>query len=135
MRQVVGWSTLFAILMLLFGCATQIRDLHTAKVVIGPEGSDPVLWRVASSAYFDALQGAIDRKDRKRLVKAGFSEEQADAILDPAQSSEVLRPYIEASKTGLAFRWVDGVCNVYVMGNKKQQEQRAQEGAYLCKNL
>lgn len=136
MRQVIGWSTLIAILMLLFGCAgMQARDLHTAKVVIGPEGSDPVLWRVASRDYFVALLEAIDREDRERLLQAGFTEEQAETILDPEKSAKFLRPYLEASETGLAFRRIDGVCNIYVMGTKKLQEERAKDGLEACKNI
>ncbi|MNG34434.1 hypothetical protein D3C84_1209120 [compost metagenome] len=82
-----------------------------------------------------ALLKAIDRGDRDRILQAGFTEEQADTILDPENSDKFLQPYLEASDTGLALRWVDGVCNIYVMGNRKQQEERAKDGRDTCENI
>jgi hypothetical protein len=123
MRQVIGWSTLFAILMLLFACANMgvpRKELETARVVVVHQTPGLEVNSVAGTDYFKALQGAIERQDRARMLSAGFTPEQADTLLDPAQSGAFLAPYLEAAK-GRVIAIKDGeLCRVWISGGVKR---------------
>ena len=69
---------------------------------------------VAGTDYFRALQGAIERQDRDRMLSAGFTPEQAAQLLDPAQSAGFLAPYQEAARgRDLAVR-AGELCRVWI---------------------
>lgn len=119
MSRLVCFSTLLSILMLLFGCAgmavTQ-QQLEEGILVQVYELPGIEVNAVAGSDYFKALQGAIERQDRDRMLSAGFTPEQADKLLDPAQSAAFLAPYQEAAR-GRHVAVRDGeLCRVWISG-------------------
>lgn len=126
MSRLVSFSTLLSILMLLFGCAAvPSKVLEESPVVAVHRAPGIEVNTVASIDYFTALQGAIARQDRERMLTAGFTPEQADKLLDPAKSGAFLAPYLIASK-GKAVAAMDGeLCRVWISGGvyRRKPEQ------------
>jgi len=136
MSRLVCFSTLLSILMLLFGCAGMGVPQHRLE-------NDPVVHvhnlpgievnAVASIHYWKALQGAIERQDRDRMLSAGFTPEQADKLLDPAQSAAFLAPYQEAARGQLVAVRAGELCRVWIMG--AHYRVKPQRPAEACAQL
>lgn len=133
MSRLVSFSTLLSILMLLFGCSVTSNNHSTARAVMPPEGENPVVTRVASIEIFDALQPAIERQDRERLLAAGFDLEQVALLLDPATAGPFLAPYREAAVKGYAVRLEGGKCHALVKGGGFKQ--RMPQVLEACRQL
>lgn len=115
MTRLVWFSTLLSILMLLFGCAAVPSPVLEQSPVVAVHRAPGIeVNAVASRDYLTALQGAVARQDRARMLSAGFTPEQADTLLNPALSGAFLAPYLEASQ-GKTSATRDGeVCRVWI---------------------
>lgn len=132
MSQRICFSTLLSILMLLVGCSVH-SNYSTGLAVTQPEGENPVVTRVASIEIFDALLPAIERHDRKRLLAAGFNQEQVALLLDPATSGAFLAPYREAAVRGYTVHLEGGRCHAMVRGGAFKQ--RMPQVLEACRQL
>lgn len=110
MRQVIGWSTIIAIFMLLFGCQSQGPNMMTAT----PTETRLEVVQVGSLEEVEAIEKAGAAQRRAMAKARGYDELETQVFTDMADLRAYLLPYKKAAVNGYALRHDDEICRVWV---------------------
>ncbi len=110
MRQVIGWSTIIAIFMLLFGCQSHGPNMMTAT----PKEARLEVVEVGSLEEIEAIEKAGAAQRRAMAKARGYDEIETQEFTDIADFEAYLLPYKKAAMDGYALRHDDETCRVWV---------------------